>query len=488
MEIRATSPKREGVEPAVERRGLGALRALSLSPPSWVAVAACTLGVGLSFGDGHLDPGGVTFLVLTWAALIAAFTSRTAEDPRQLERVLEVGVVVQFVMLVAKPPGGHLLPALQEHTFLAPVFPAACMLMAMLAATMVIQRPLLGRATFPAVLALFGIAAAWMLPASPHPPIDVIDFARESAEALAHGHNPYDLHFRNLYGDTKFFGPGFATNETIDVGLVYPPLSLLLTAAGEYLFGDSRATLVVAVVLTAILLDRLGGRPARLAALLFVSTPRQYFVLEHGWTEPIFVCGFALLLLLASRRSAWTAVGLAALLALKQFAVLFLPLTPLLAGDLRPRRSVGLVVGALLGAGLLVAPFFLWDPLAYVRSTVLFHLAQPFRPDSLNFAALWAWARGGAPPPTTVPTLVCLAAAMVVALRGRRPTPSGFAAGCALVLLATLAWSKQAHCNYLYLVVGLLLCSVAATAPRLSGPDEGAGARQVPFRGGVRHG
>ncbi|HZX41644.1 MAG TPA: hypothetical protein VFE93_07380, partial [Myxococcaceae bacterium] len=289
----------------------------------------------------------------------------------------------------------------------------------------------------------------------------------------AQGRNPYDLHFHNLYGDTKFFSPGFATNESIDVGLVYPPLSLLLTAAGEYLVGDSRGTLVVAVVLAAFLLDRLGGRPARLAALLFVSTPRQYFVVEHGWTEPIFVCAFAVLLLLASRRSRWTVAGLAGLLALKQFAVLFLPLTPLLVGELRPRRSLRLVAGALLVAGLLVAPFFLWDPLAYIRSTVLFHLAQPFRPDSLSFAALWVWARHGVPPPTTVPTLICLAVAMGVALRRCRPTPAGFAAGSALVLLATLAWSKQAHCNYLYLVVGLLLCSVAASAPRPSGPNDG---------------
>ncbi|RPH68667.1 MAG: hypothetical protein EHM78_18085 [Myxococcaceae bacterium] len=461
----AGSPGAESGEPPGSPAGqLGRGGAVALSPRAWLAVAAWTLGSGLSLGDGHLDPGGVVCLVLTWAAVVAAFLSRTPEDPRRTERVLEAGVVIQLAMLMVKPPGEYLRPDLAEHPFLAPVFPVACILMAVLSATLIVDRPLLGRATFPAVVGLSGIAAAWMLVASPAPPIDVLDFARGSARALAQGDNPYDLHFPNVYGHTRYFGPGFATDESIDVGLVYPPVSLLLTAAGEWLVGDSRITLVLALIVTAVLIDRLGGRAARLAALLFVSSPRQYFVLEHGWTEPLFVCGFALLLLLASRQSRGTPVVLGALLALKQFAVLLLPLVHLLAGELRPRRSLRLVAAALLVAGLVIAPFFLRDPGAYLRSTVLFHLAQPFRPDSLNFAALWAWATGSAPP-TTVPTLACIGLALLVALRRCRPTPSGFAAGSALVLLAMLAWSKQAHCNYLYLVVGMLLCSVAVADP-----------------------
>ena len=473
MEIVAQA---QSVEPARARVRVKLRRALDLSSRQWLTVAACALGVGLSFGDGHLDGGGITFLVVTWVAMAAAFSTRTAEDPRRTERILEAAVVLQFVMLVDKVPGEYLRKDLVEHPSLAPVFPVACVMMAMLAVTLVIGRPLLGRVTFPLVVALSGIAAAWMLWASPSPDIDVVDFARESARALAHGLNPYDLHFPNRYGDTKFFGPGFATPHTIDVGAVYPPLSVLLSAAGEWLVGDSRATLVVAVVGTALLIDRLGARPARLAALLFISGSRQYFVVEHGWTEPILVGAFALLLLLASRRSRGTPVALGALLALKQFALLSLPLVPLLLGEVRPRRAVRILAGALATAGLLIAPFFLWNPRAYVRSTLLFHLAQPFRPDSLNFAALWARAIGGALPPTTVLTLLCLAAATVVALVRCRPTPAGFAAGYGLVLLAVLAWSKQAHCNYLCLVAGVLLCSVAAGRP---GAEPAASGRTV---------
>ncbi len=434
----------------------------ALSPRGWLAVAATLLGIMLWASDGHLGPGGVPFLVLSWAAMIAAFTSKADDDPRRVERVLSVGVLVQLVLLVARPPGQYLLPDLDKHLVLATTFPAALGAITILSTSIVLERPLLGRATFPTLVAVFGAAAAWVLVASPHPWIDVIDFGRESALALARGENPYDLHLPNIYGNTELFGPGFATDRTIDVGLVYPPLSLFLTATGWYLVHDPRGLLVVALIASAVLIDRLGGRTARLAALLFISSPRRFFVLEQGWTEPFLVAMLALVLLLAQRRSRWLPVGLAALLGLKQFAVLLLPLTPLLLGETRPRRSVRVVGLALLIAGAFTLPFVLWDPSAFFRSTVLFHLAQPFRPDSLGFAALWAWARGGKAPPTAVPTLVLTGLGMVWALRRCKPTPAGFAAGSALVLLAFLAWSKQAHCNYYDLAIGLLICAVAA--------------------------
>lgn len=447
--------------------------AFSLSPRAWLAVAAALAGIMLWASDGHLGPGGVPFLFLTWAAVLAAFTSGHADDPRRLERILSVGVLVQLVLLGARPPGQYLLPDLEKHLVLAATFPAALATLAILSTSIVLERPLLGRATFPVIVGVFGAAAAWVLVASPHPWIDVMDFGRESARALAHGQNPYDLHLPNIYGNTELFGPGFATDRSIDVGLVYPPLSLLLTAPGVYLINDPRALLVVALVAAALLIDRLGGRAARLSALLFISSPRRFFGVEQGWTEPFLIAVFALTLHLALRRSRWVPLGLAALLGLKQFAVLFLPLTPLLVGETRPRKSVGVVALAVVLAGALALPFLLWDPHAFLRSTVLFHLAQPFRPDSLNFAALWAWARHGHAPPTAIPTLVLTALAMVWAFRRCRPTPAGFAAGCALVLLAFLAWSKQAHFNYYDLAIGLLICAVAAGGSAGAGPSRG---------------
>ena len=392
----------------------------------------------------------------------------------KLRSVLSGAVMLQFVLLLSRPPGRFLRPELAgSWEIFATVFPLAVVSMAILATSFALERPLLGRYTFPVIVGLFTVASAWMLLASPHPAIDVLDFGREAAVALARGQNPYDLHFKNIYGDTHLFGPGFATDQTIDVGLVYPPLSLLLTAPATYLVHDHRATLVLAFVAAALLIDGLGGRTARLAALLFMSSPRRFFGLEQGWTEPLMVAALALTVLLAQRRSRWLPVGLAAVLGVKQFAVLLLPLTPLLVGEVRPRRSVGVVVRALVLVAILILPFLLWDPRAFVRSTVLFHLAQPFRPDSLNFAAAWSWVRDGVRPHTVIPTIVLFIAATVWALRRCRPTPAGFAAGGALVVMAFLAWSKQAFFNYYDLVIGLLICAVASggTAPDPAMPE-----------------
>src|SRR5262249_35556736 len=144
--LASRSPGAEGdpgsMEHARPGRGL-----LALSPRALLALAAWVLGSGLSLGDGHLDPGGIVALVLTWALLLAAFLSRAPEDAGRAERLLGAGVVGQLAMMMVKPPGEFLRPDLLEHPFLAPLFPVAFVLVAVLAATEVVDRPLLGRAT-----------------------------------------------------------------------------------------------------------------------------------------------------------------------------------------------------------------------------------------------------------------------------------------------------------------------------------------------------
>jgi hypothetical protein len=440
----------------------------------WLALAAILLGVALwagdgtlfSFADGTLSWTAVTALVLTWGAVITAFSVHRHEADKPLERILGAGIVLQLVLAFARPPGRHLLPDLWEHFILGPIFSMSWMAITMLAVSLLLGRPLLGRATFPAIVGVFGIAGAWMLWASPSPPIDVLHFHREAARALASGRTPYDLHFPNLYGHTQFYGPGFATPSSVDVGAPYPPLSVLLTSVATWLTGDPRAAFVAASVAAAVFIDRLGGRVARLASLLFMTSPRRFLELEMAWTEPLVVCMLALTVLLARRHSRWLFLGLAGFLGSKQFSVLLLPLTPLLVGEVRPgRRTFRLLAPALLAIGVATLPFVLWDAHAFFRSNVAVLLAVPFRPESLNFAALWAWSHHGAIPPTTIPTVLCLIAATIVALLRCRPTPAGFAAGGALVILALLAWARQAHLNYYDLVIGLLACAVASSSP-----------------------
>ncbi|MGZ3444574.1 MAG: hypothetical protein ACXU81_04065 [Myxococcaceae bacterium] len=441
-----------------------------LSSRCWLAFAAILLGVALwcgdgtvfSYANGSLSWTAVAALVLAWGAMIAAFSVGGADSPELLGRILGGGIFLQFVLLLARPPGRHLLPDLSDHFFVEPIFSMACMAMAMLAASFVVGRPLLGRWTFLSIVGLFAVASVWMLWASPAPPIDVIQFHREAARALAEGRTPYDLHFPNLYGHTRFYGPGFATPSSIDVGAPYPPLSVLATSLATYLVGDPRAAFVAASVAAALLIERLDGPAARLASVLYMTSPRRFLVLELSWTEPLMTAFFAATLVLAVRHSRWLFLGLAGLLGSKQFSVLLVPLTPFLVGEARPGpRTLRLLARALPVLALTLIPFVLWDAHAFFRSTVGVLLAVPFRPDSLNFAALWAWAHHGAVPPTTLPTLACVVAATLVALLRCRPTPGGFAAGGALVMLGLLAWSRQAHLNYYDLVIGLLACALA---------------------------
>jgi hypothetical protein len=395
--------------------------------------------------------------------MIAAFSVHRRDGEVLLEKILGAGILLQCVLVFARPPLRHLLPDLWEHFILGPIFSMAFMALTMLGVTVIVGRPLLGRATFPVIVGLFSIACGWILWASPAPPIDVVHLHREAARALAEGRTPYDLHFPNLYGHTEFYGPGYATPSSIDVGSPYPPLSVLLTSLATYVVGDPRAAFVAASIATAVLIDRLGGRPARLASLLFMTSPRRFLVIELGWTEPLVVALLAGTLVLACRRSRWLFLGLGGLLGSKQFCVLLLPLTPLLAGEVRPgRRTFRLLARALAVVALTLLPFLLWNSHAFFRSTVEFLLAAPFRKESLSFSALWAWAHHGAAPPTTLPILLCLLAATTVAVLRCRPTPAGFAAGGALVMLALLAWSRQSHLNYYDLVIGLLVCAVAS--------------------------
>src|SRR6185437_7177466 len=113
-------------------------------------------------------------------------------------------------------------------------------------------------------------------------------------------------------------------------GFPYPPLSLLLVLPG-YLLGDFRYAHLAATTLAGALiaLSR-PGRIATAAAALFLFTPRGFFVLEAGWTEPMAVLMLAALVFAACRapRASPMIVGL--LLVTKQYLVLAAPLVWLL--------------------------------------------------------------------------------------------------------------------------------------------------------------
>jgi hypothetical protein len=247
-------------------------------------------------------------------------------------------------------------------------------------------------------------------------------------------------------------------------GFPYPPLSLLFAIPGQVLAADCRYGQLVAMTAAGALIAYSGrGRTPTLAAALLLFAPKSLFVLEQGWTEPYVVLLLAAVLFAARRRPGVVPWLVGLLLSSKQYLVLLAPSAALLMAGLRPRRSDLLRdYGKALGtAAVVTLPPALWDLPAFWHSTVWVHVRQPFRPDSLAFPG-WLYARTGVWLDVWAAFAVALVAVAVVVWRGRG-TPAEFAAASALTLGLFFAFSKQAFCNYYYLVVAAWCCAIAVS-------------------------
>jgi hypothetical protein len=416
------------------------------------------LGLTLEVSDGHFSAPGILGLTLTCIAVGMALLVRSGEEEATLRRVLGVGLLLQFGALLARPAGVYF----QGGPALLAVVPVAVGLMAVLVGTVVAGAPLAGKGTLPLLFSLFALCCVATLLASPEPRIDVFVFQKSSAQTLLRGLNPYTLEFPNIYGHTDFFSPGVADAQWLHFGFVYPPLSLYFSTLAQGLVGDVRAAQALALLLTGLLLTRAGGSQAALATLLFLSTPRIFFVLEQSWTEPFAVFLLAACVVAARARPRLLPLTFGLLLAVKQYTFVLLPLVPLLLG--RPfswPRTVGFLLKAILVALAVTLPLALWNPAAFVRSALWLQTVQPFRPDTLGFLALWTEA-GHAPPPVLPFFVAATLLATLFALRRFPATPAGFAAATALVLLAFFSFNKQAFCNSYFFVLGALSCALAA--------------------------
>jgi hypothetical protein len=445
----------------------------------WLAASCILLGLTLHVSDGHFSAAGITGLFLTCAAVAMSFLAQPDVDDRAVERVLGVGLLLQFGALLSRPIGIYL----QGGEAVLAIAPTAIGLMAVLVGTTLARRPLAKRATVPLILGLFALCCIATLVASPEPRIDVFLFHRAAIRALLHGQNPYAVEIPNIYGHTAFFGPGVADGQVVHAGFPYPPASLFLSTAGQLLTGDARSAQALALVLTAVLLLRAGGSQALLAALLFLSTPRIFFVLEQSWTEPFLVLLLTACVVTARRKPRLLPLTLGLLFALKQYTVLIVPLVPLLFG--RPfawGKSLRVLLPAFGVALVLTLPLVLWDPAAFFHSALWMQFNQPFRPDSLSFTALWT-AAGQPPPPVTPLVLVATLAAVVLALRRAPATPAGFGAATGLVFLTFFAFNKQAFCAYYFFVLGAFICALGAAHPLAENAE--ANSREAARRGGA---
>jgi hypothetical protein len=435
-----------------------------------LTLAALALGQALQVKNGFLHDRALAWLLAAAALLVGAlFASKrvTPLDRRARELLAPLllgGVLFQVAQqLWARP----LLYAPQvRHGWSDPTLALTLASIAVLAVLVAAGGTRVRAIAFSGIVAALLVAGAWAIRTVPSPRIDVVTVSEAAIEAVRAGRSPYSISFRNIYGETRFYGEGMATESDVRQGFPYPPLTLALLAPGEWLLGDYRYALVAATAAAVVLIGSIGWtRHAMLAGTLLATTPRILFEIEQGWTEPIVVFLLALSAAsLARRRTGSIALGLT--LAVKQYILVALLLAPLFPASV-PALARRRLVRALVVAMVLTVPFVVWDPSGFLNSVVLLQLREPFRRDSLSVIA-WL-AHHGIAVPAMVATIAAGAVALVLALRTLPRSVAGFAAGLALVTCAMFLFGKKAFCNYYFFVLGALCVAIAAI-----GAEEGS--------------
>jgi hypothetical protein len=378
-----------------------------------------------------------------------------------LRLLLASGLLLQFVELLTKRPAHSL--AAGDRAWVMP-FAVGIGAVSVVVALALRDWRRFGRWMMPSLAVIFIALGSWTIRHTPHPAVDVYAFQQEALAAFTHGTNPYAITMPQIYGDPSWYGAGLVEGGRLLVGLPYPPLSLLLELPIFVLFGDYRYATLLALALAALVLSRCRQDAiGALAAAVLLFTPRAFFVVEQGWTEPFVVLGLCLVVYASIRRPGWLPAALGFLLATKQYAVFLAPLAFVLLPVGEGRRAGAILWRAIALAAAITLPFAAWNPTAFVHSTVTFQLLQPFRPDALSYLALYARVTG-----TQFPAIVGFAAmlgALLFALWRSPRSASGFAAASALVLLAFFVFGKQAFCNYYFVVIAALCCAVATAGP-----------------------
>lgn len=428
---------------------------------SWLA-AASALALVYALYVGRGGPYPIPLLLLAVALALAGAAVLVRDRPwlpmrGRVSKILGFGFAMQLALVAVWPVTNPLhLP--QPSAYL-PFW------LGLAAVALVAALPIFGvRSTsWWRIGALVGIHFAlgvWVIWQVPVPFIDVWFMQAEGARALVAGVNPYLPIYPNIYGpDAPYYGPGLLVDGKLTIGFPYPPLSLLLILPGELLAGDPRYAHLVAVGLTALVIAFTRPGPiATGAAMLYLFTPFTFFMVAGSWTEPLVVLAIASVVAVAVRKPGWLGPALGLMIATKQYLLIGLPLALVLLARTAAERW-RLTWQALLVAAVITVPFFLWDPDAFIWSTVGSLAVQVFRPDSLTYLA--------ALPADVGPRLSFLGAAFILLLtpliiRRAPRTPAGYAAAIGLVLIVFFAFSRQGSTNYYITVVGALCAAIAA--------------------------
>jgi hypothetical protein len=436
--------------------------------PGQVTIFATTLAVlgqTLVWSNGHQDPTAMRWLTGALLLLVVGITLPRAPRFTRFEEPIALGILGcalawQFAMAVHNAPGIYLrqLTGWEQLFYRLGISSAA-----VLAGLGFAKSQPLGRWRLPLLFLCFLLLGVWMIQASPNPIIDVDVVQRESATALLRGQNPFAITFKNIYGHTAFSGKN-STNEVLNAGFPYPPWSLLLIVPAQALFSDYRYAHMLAILGSAILMAASGrNRISEAIATTFLFTPKVFFVIEQGWTDPLLLLAFSSVCFLANRRPHLVPYALGLAFGLKQYAVLSALFSWLLPKPLTWRIVGTSAAKALLVFALAIVPFLAWNSHALIFSAILNHLGFAPRPDALSFTV---WLGLHFDDRFSWLNLATLAAAIALAAWRTPRNAAGFAAALALLFFVFFSFGGHAFCNHYYFVTGLTALAAAyASAP-----------------------
>ena len=443
--------------------------------PALLALAALFLGAALQVRDGLYSPWAIALLALSCASAallpLPVHRERVGErvgpprDGRALspalslctgrgrksfaQGVLVAALLIQLVLLCTDFPGAHYV-----YRSTRDYWPFLVMIVVAIGLVLTIGTP---RILFTSLLAIYLLAGAWVIRFTHAPKMDVFTFQRDACDALLHGANPYAITYPNVNGDEGawVYGPGLVRDGRLLFGYPYMPVTLLWDVIGHVIVGDYRWMNLIAVAVAATCIASLGRtRVSVCAAAMLLFTPRGFYIIEQGWTEPLQVMLMAATVVAATRRWRVMPYLLGLLLVAKQYNVFLLILIPLL--DRRP----GTIMRALITGAIVSLPLAAWDAKSFWHSAVALQFAQPFRTDSLSFAALAANLGLGEPPAWLAFVVASIVAGLCLWKCHR--SPASFALAVSVTYLAFFATNKQAFANYYFFVIGALCLCVAS--------------------------
>jgi len=436
-----------------------------------MALFVLSIGYAIDLNNGFYRRQALLWLTVSLACAISALMLSAFETKRLSSRslvvVLVTGIAIETVLLLESSEVQHLARAAFVAIVAVPILG-------------LLQLLDLERFRIPLVVvvaATFFYAGQSVINSFPNPRDDVRSWQQATSAALLAGKNPYQVRIFSPWGphgqNTSFYGAGIVDqNGYLTCALPYPPLSLLMVVPAYVMGNDIRYAQLLAMVLSAALMGMAAPtsgdrRIGALVGVVFLLTPRVFFTLWEGWTEPLMMLNFSLVMFCARRWWKGLPWALGLFLATKQYSVLALPLLPLLLhGPERWKQLRAIVTKAGILVAVINLPFLLWHVHQFIRAVILLRVMPPFRADALSYL-VWIYSLTGRIPPTWVGVPVAAAAAALVLWKGTR-SPAGFAAGVTLVTTLFFAFGKQAFCNYYYFTIGTACWSLAAANLPLS--------------------